>query len=82
MQNYANDPRALQAAILKKANDFGITDKAAWDEYFGETDDLSVAEQNKAKLAGWTFADNHSNALLNQYLSNNQYRIGTDKEGT
>lgn len=82
MQNYANDPRALQTAILKKANDFGITDKASWDEYFGETDDLSVAEQNKAKLAGWTFADNHSNALLNQYLSNNQYRIGTDKEGT
>lgn len=82
MQNYANDPRALQTAILKKANDFGITDKAAWDEYFGETDDLSQAEKNKAKLTGWSFADNHSNALLNQYLSNNQYRIGTDKEGT
>lgn len=80
--NHANDPRGLQAAILRKAKDFGITDKASWDEYFGETDDLSVAEQNKAKLAGWTFADNHSNALLNQYLSNNQYRIGTDKEGT
>lgn len=82
IQNNVNNPRGLQTAILKKANDFGITDKAAWDEYFGETDDLSVAEQNKAKLTGWTFADNHSNALLNQYLSNNQYRIGTDKEGT
>lgn len=82
MQNYANDPRALQAAILKKANDFGITDKAAWDEYFGETDDLSQAEKNKAKLTGWTFTNNHSDALFNNYLASNQYMIGKDREGT
>lgn len=50
MQNYANDPRALQAAILRKANDFGITDKASWDEYFGETDDLEAWEKNLQAL--------------------------------
>lgn len=50
MQNYANDPRALQTAILKKANDFGITDKASWDEYFGETDDLESWEKNLQAL--------------------------------
>lgn len=82
VENGTMDPRSAQAAILKYAPQLGITDKTAWDAYFGETDDLSQAEKNKAKLTGWTFADNHSNALLNQYLSNNQYRIGTDKEGT
>lgn len=48
--NHANDPRGLQAAILRKAKDFGITDKASWDEYFGETDDLEAWEKNLQAL--------------------------------
>ena len=48
--NHASNPRQLQAAILKKAQDFGITDKAAWDEYFGETDDLEAWEKNLQAL--------------------------------
>jgi hypothetical protein len=57
MQNIANqvengtmDPRAAQAAILKYAPQLGITDKTAWDTYFGETDDLEAWEKNLQAL--------------------------------
>ena len=57
MQNIANqvengtmDPRTAQAAILKYAPQLGITDKTAWDTYFGETDDLEAWEKNLQAL--------------------------------
>lgn len=84
MQNYANDPRALQAAILRKANDFGITDKASWDEYFGETDDLSQAEKNLQALKGKGYTDYDMSGYsqwVNATAKDKKLRFMKDKEG-
>jgi hypothetical protein len=84
MQNYANDPRALQAEILKKANDFGITDKASWDAYFGETDDLTPSEKNWGALAnqGYTKYDTtNAPEWLKSILSKNPNLQFAEKDG-
>ena len=84
IQNYADDPRGLQTAILKKAQDFGITDKAAWDEYFGETDDLSQAEKNLQALKGKGYTDYDMSGYsqwVNATAKDKKLRFMKDKEG-
>ena len=84
IQNYADDPRGLQTAILKKAQDFGITDKAAWDEYFGETDDLSQAEKNLQALKGKGYTDYDMSGYsqwINSTAKDKKLRFMKDKEG-
>lgn len=84
MQTYANDPRALQAEILKKANDFGITDKASWDAYFGETDDLTPSEKNWGALEnqGYTKYDTtNAPEWLKSILSKNPNLQFAEKDG-
>jgi hypothetical protein len=59
VESGAMDPRKAQAAILRYAPQLGITDKTAWDAYFGETDDLEAWEKNlnALKSKGYTEVD-------------------------
>lgn len=59
VESGAMDPRKAQAAILRYAPQLGITDKTAWDTYFGETDDLEAWERNlnALKSKGYTEVD-------------------------
>jgi hypothetical protein len=41
------DARQAQRVILDNAPLLGLSDQTTWDNYFGELDDLSRAEQNK-----------------------------------
>lgn len=82
--NHANDPRGLQAAILRKDKDFGITDKASWDEYFGETDDLTPSERNWGALKnqGYTKHDTaNAPEWLKSILSKNPNLQFAEKDG-
>ena len=82
--NHANDPRGLQAEILRKAKDFGITDKASWDEYFGETDDLSQAEKNLQALKGRGYTDYDMSGYsqwVNATAKDKKLRFMKDKDG-
>jgi hypothetical protein len=60
LSNYRTnkDARALQAAIVAKAKDLKI-DQASWDNYFGETDDLSEYDKrlNQLKKDGYSEID-------------------------
>ena len=44
------DGRNAQKRILSMARQIGLTDKAQWDNYFGELDDLEAWEQNLQAL--------------------------------
>ena len=85
LSNYRTnkDARALQAAIVAKAKDLKI-DQSSWDNYFGETDDLTPSERNwnALKNKGYTKHDT-SNApeWLKSILSKNPNLQFAEKDG-
>lgn len=84
VENGTMDPRAAQAAILKYAPQLGITDKTAWDSYFGETDDLTPSEKNwdTLKNQGYTKHDTtNAPEWLKSILSKNPNLQFAEKDG-
>jgi predicted Zn-dependent peptidase len=63
--NYKDSPRDLQKAILNLGQDLGLN-QASWDNYFGETDDLTPEETNKRKYRDFTTTS--KNAALDEYM--------------
>lgn len=81
VESGAMDPRKAQAAILRYAPQLGITDKTAWDTYFGETDDLSTREKNLKKLKSDSYSDfknQTGNVQFDKYLKDNNYQVAKD----
>lgn len=84
VENGTMDPRAAQADILKYAPQLGITDKTAWDAYFGETDDLTPSERNwdTLKNQGYTKHDTtNAPEWLKSILSKNPNLQFAEKDG-
>lgn len=85
LSNYRTnkDARALQAAIVAKAKDLKI-DQASWNNYFGETDDLTSSERNwdALKNQGYTKHDTtNAPEWLKSILSKNPNLQFAEKDG-
>ena len=63
--NYKDNPRELQNAILNLGQDLHL-DQAAWDNYFGTTDDLTKEETNKRNYSN--FQTTSGNTALDDYM--------------
>lgn len=84
VENGTMDPRAAQAAILKYAPQLGITDKTAWDAYFGETDDPTDRDlrlQQIKKDGYFEYNIDGENAWLKNLATNKGYSFYKDANG-
>ena len=78
------DARQAQRVILDNAPLLGLSDQTTWDNYFGELDDLSRAEQNKQALLNNKYTFDHTtsgNADLDKYIKQNRYNLAKDAQG-
>lgn len=84
VENGTMDPRAAQAAILKYAPQLGITDKTAWDAYFGETDDPTERDLRLQQIKKDGYSEYNidgENAWLKNLATNKGYSIYKDAQG-
>lgn len=78
------DGRAAQKRILSMARQIGLTDKAQWDDYFGELDDLSLGEKNLLKLKNQGYTDYDMSGYsqwVNKTAKDKKLKFMKDKEG-
>lgn len=84
VENGTMDPRAAQAAILKYAPQLGITDKTAWDAYFGETDDPTDRDLRLQQIKKDGYSEYNidgENTWLKNLATNKGYSFYKDANG-